>query len=100
MTWDEFRNSDYVYKSNTEKHVIEIRGSEFDPSNDSLFVIYFNVFTGDIMVALQRTDSVPEFSEDIKENYIITTTEGAYANGDKYIDIVFVHKVLSKALED
>lgn len=100
MSWEEFRDSDYIYKSNTEKHVIEIRGSEFEPSDKSLFVIYFNVFTGQIMVALQRTTGVPEFSEYVKNNFIITTTEGIDVDESKYTDIVFVHKVLSEALED
>ena len=30
MTWDEMMESDFVFKSNTEKHVIDINGAELE----------------------------------------------------------------------
>ena len=100
MTWNDFMESDYSFKSNTEKRVIEVKGSDFDPSDNSLFVLYFNVFTGELMIALQHTDKKPIISDKVKEKFIITDTEDVETDEDKYFEVVFVQKALSKALED
>lgn len=100
MTWNDFMESDYSFKSNTEKRVIEVKGSDFDPSDNSLFVLYFNVFTGELMIALQHTDKKPIISGKVKEKFIITDTEDVETDEDKYFEVVFVQKALSKALED
>lgn len=99
MTWQDFMNSEYLFKSNTEKHVIEIKGNEFDENDESLFVLYFNVFTGEVMVAIQMTNSEVNIPDCIKDKYIVTKTERG-GDDDEFSEVVFVLKTLSEALTD
>lgn len=100
MTWKDFMTSEFFYKSNTSKHVIEIAGSELDPNDDSdsIYVLYFNVFTEELIVAIHRTTKDKDVSDWVEKNYVVTKKEGVDKDGIPYKEIVFVLKSLSEAL--
>lgn len=101
MTWNDFMNSDFLFKSNTEKHVIQIDSKELSPDDDSFFLIYFNLYTGAPMVLLQRYNHKGVTIDDSKyPNYIITKTEGDDDSEDGFTEIVFVLKSVSEALTE
>lgn len=100
MTWDDFMNSEYLFKSNTNKHIVEIKGSEFDENDDSTFVIYFNMFDGHIMVMLQHTTNKVDIPDAIRDMYTIAETERSDENGSSYTEVVFVLSTLHEALTD
>lgn len=99
MLWDEIYNSDYEFKSNTEKHVIEIKGNQFESSDDSLFLIYYNVYTGEPMVIMQRYDRMGvEIELPSGIEYNVTREEGEDEKGP-YTEYTFVLKKIWSAFE-
>ena len=54
MDWDTIQQSDYRYKSNIFKHVVQIKGDEFDEPGIAVMLIYYNVYTGSPMLAVAR----------------------------------------------
>lgn len=100
MTWDEMMESDYIFKSNTEKHVIDINGVELEDGNESVTVIFYHMWKGTPMVILQRypyagatidVDDYPDFN--------ITIAGGEDESGP-YTEISFVLKAIVKALTE
>lgn len=85
MTWDQMMESDYCFKSNAARKIIQINGSEFDKNDDSIIIVYYNVYTGNPMILTQRyshtvEDIVPPqidgFSmyckNDLEDDYVCT----------------------------
>lgn len=101
MTWEEFMNSDLLLKSNAHKHVIEIKGGEFDKNDKSTILIYCNVYTGSPMIVLMHykgTDvEQPVFTN---SDYAITRTNGVDEDGTEFTEFVLVLRSMQKALED
>lgn len=100
MTWDEMMESDFVFKSNTEKHVIDINGAELEDGNESLIVIFYHMWKGTPMVVLQRypyagaTINVNDYPD-----FNITIAGGEDESGP-YTEISFVLKAIVKALTE
>ena len=59
MTWDEMMESDFVFKSNTEKHVIDIKGADVEDGNESLTVIFYHLLKPDVIYAILKSNPVP-----------------------------------------
>lgn len=76
MSWNDVMNSDYLFKSNNVKHVIQIRGSELNGPSDVVLLVYYNMYTDFPMVAVSVRDGhyedpieeIPGFN--IARNYI------------------------------
>ena len=100
MTWDEMMESDFVFKSNTEKHVIDINGAELEDGNESLIVIFYHMWKGIPMVVLQRypyagaTINVNDYPD-----FNITISGGEDVSGP-YTEISFVLKDIVRALTE
>jgi hypothetical protein len=100
MNWDDIMNSDYVFKSNMEKHVVQIFGDELEAGDDSLILIYYNVYTNEPMLMLQRYNRkgamlVPEEVD----GYTMTREEDTDEDGSDYTEITYVLRSLQEALQ-
>jgi hypothetical protein len=101
MTWNDMINSDYLLKSNTAKYVVQIYGNEFVDGDDSLILIYYNMFTKTPMLMLQRWNrhdvgvNPPEV-----EGYNITVVEDVETDGTEFTEVTYVLSELQKALQE
>lgn len=99
LTWNDVIESEYVYKSNTFRHVIEIEGKEFlEKDSDCLVLVYYNVYTGKPMIALLhygRTGIEPEQVE----GYFIRKDE-ANEDGSFVTEFMYLAQEIKDALEE
>lgn len=98
--WNTIMDSDYVFKSNIEKHVIQIFGKEFNKDDDSLILVYYNVYTNKPMMLLQRYNrkgvnvDAPEI-----DGYSLVVEEGEDSAGE-YTEVTYILRALQEALTD
>ena len=93
IMWEEIMNSDYIFISNSEKRVIQIKGSEVsdDTEDDSIILVYYNMFTGKPLLLIQHYDGrgrasiLPSI-----EGYIKERTEGVNKDGEEYTEVVYI----------
>ena len=98
MTWDDVQSSEYYFKSNNQKHVVQIEGSEIGERESALFLVYYNLYTGVPMVAVMRVDG--------DENTPVSSIEGFRhvkevlpdEDGKKSIEVVYIEDSIDKAL--
>lgn len=99
-TWDEMMYSDYVFKSNNEKKIIEIKGNQFNPDDKSLIIVYYNVYTHKPMILIQRyiedigADTTPEV-----KGFSKTFIKDEDEYGNDFTEIVYVLRALQDAIE-
>ena len=100
MTWDEMMNSDYVFKSNVEKRVIQIFGNEFVKDDDSLILVYYNVYTNKPMICIQRYNrkGVNITPEEV-DGFAVTMVEDVEEDGSEFTEITYVLCSLQEALQ-
>lgn len=101
MTWGEVMQSDYIFKSNTEKRVIQIFGKEFVKGDTSLILVYYNVYYNTPMLLIQRYDKVG-LSLDLPKikGFNKHCTEDVDTDGTHYTEVVYISEDLQKSLED
>lgn len=56
MTWDDVQDSNYQFKCNNIKHVIQISGEELGGPTGSLLLTYYNLYTGLPMIMVWNVD--------------------------------------------
>lgn len=91
MSWNEMQNSEYYFKSNTGKHVIEIPANEFNEGDDSIILMYYNVYNGEPMILLHhfdRCDIIPEHP--VVPGFTVRYSEGVNRDGREYGEILYV----------
>ena len=99
MTWHDIMESDYIFKSNFEKHVIQISASELnnDKDDDSVILIYYNVYTGKPIILLHHSNkkgvcmNVPSVA-----GYHEDRTEGVNDDGEDFTEVLYVDEEISK----
>lgn len=107
MSWDDMMHSDYVFKSNVEKHVIQIFGSEFEDGDTSLILVYYNVYTNKPMLLIQRYNQegikicppeIEGFTMTLVEN---TESDGedTESDGESFTEVTYVLRSLQEALQ-
>lgn len=93
-TWEDIMEADYIFKSNTGKHVIELPASSIGLSDDSIILIYYNVYTGEPMILMHHM----HYDVDVKypeiEGYTVSCVDGVEKDGSKYKEITYVCKAL------
>lgn len=100
MNWEEFMNSELLFKSNAHKHVIEVKGSEFDSADTSTILVYCNVYTGYPMIVLVRYSGTDISDLELDNtDYTITKTTGVDDDGNSYTEFLIVLREMQKALE-
>lgn len=96
-SWDDMMYSEYEFKSNSEKRIVEMVGNQFDENDSSLIVIYYNMFTGYPMILIQRYnhilggDTAPEV-----EGYTKTYNEVDDEELGSFTDIVYISQSLQR----
>ena len=101
MTWWDMMNSDYVFKSNIEKHVIQIFGSEFEDGDDSLILVYYNVYTNEPMLLIQRYNRKGvEIHPPEVEGFNMTLVEDTETDGCDFTEVTYVLCSLQEALQE
>ena len=98
-TWAEVVSSDYDFKSNTFKHVIEIDGNELKEGDDSLILVYYNVYTNLPMIILQHYHRKGVETE-VVAGYHSTVNEGVDENGEDFTEIVYIAEEIKTALDN
>lgn len=100
MSWSDIIDSDYSYKSNSFRHVIEINGSEFlEKDNDCFVLVYYNVYTGKPMIALLHYERLGIEPEQV-EGYFVRKDEGVdEVNNTSVTEIMYLSQTIKNALE-
>ncbi len=101
-TWEQMNNSDYVFKSNAIKRIVQIDGSELTKGDDSVIVIYYNVYTGVPMVLTQRYNHrVEGLNPPPIDGYsMYQKEEKDEEDGEICSEVTYVLCSLQKALEE
>ena len=97
-SWAEVNATDYDFKSNTLKHVIEIRGNELRDEDDSIILVYYNVYTGMPMIVLQHYNRL-NIEAEIIPGYSMTKSEGVDEDGVDATEIVYILEEIKNALD-
>lgn len=98
MSWNDVRDSDYDFKSNTLKHVIEISGSQVIDGDDSTILVYYNVYTNYPMICLQHYVRIG-IEPEVIPGFAMNKSEGVNEDGIDVTDIVYVSAEIKSALE-
>ena len=97
-SWSEIMNSDYNFKSNTFRHVIEISGSEIIEGDDSHILVYYNTYTQMPMIVLQHYDRGAVAANEI-EGYCLRVDEGVVEGGKEFTEIIYLSEDFKTALD-
>ena len=97
-SWDEIQESEYVFKSNVQKHVIQIKGSELGDTKDSILLAYYNVYTGTPMILIYRVDGedLGPVEDIVGFKAVKETSRGA--DGEKSTETVYIEDAMHMAL--
>ena len=102
MSWHDIMESDYIFKSNFEKHVIQIYAKEIteDNNDDSIILVYYNIFTGNPIILLHHYNTSGAVNEipDV-EGYVKELTGGKDENGEEFTEVLYIDKEINQ-LED
>ncbi len=100
MSWEQMLNSEYLFKSNATKKIVQINGSELNSSDDSVIVIYYNVYTGIPMILTQRYNhKVDGINPPLVDGYSMYHKEEE-EDGEVFTEVTYVLCSLQKALEE
>ncbi len=100
LTWNEVMDSDYYYKSNTAKHVIQIAGSEIGDDYIPVILIYYNYYTGRPMVVTLRCKPEHESLLPEIEGFNRTKETNDFdEDGENDLQVVYVENSTFNALE-
>lgn len=98
MTWDDVQKSDYYFKSNIQKHVVQIDGSEIGEAESALFLIYYNLYTGVPMVAVMRMDGGEDTPVKSIDGFRHVKEVLPNEDGKSSIEVVYIEDSIDKAL--
>ena len=98
-SWADMATSDYFYKSNSRRKVIEMTGADCPDavSSDSVIIIMYNVVTGCPLVLTEKFYSsldkyiMDSMSDVVKEKFNVTIETGEDNNG-KFTEIICIRK--------
>lgn len=98
MSWSDMMESDYLFKSNSEKRVIQISADEVseDKGDDSIILVYYNVYTGKPIILLHHY-SRKGMAKDVPYvvGYHEDRTEGVNDDGEDFTEVLYVDEEIS-----
>lgn len=97
-TWVQMMESDYMYTSNNQKHVIQISGEELDDTRDSTILVYYNVYTQTPMICVYHVDGEEEFTPEIVPGFQVVKESKVNEDGVPYTEVVYLEDTMQKAL--
>lgn len=99
LTWNEVQDSEYRFKSNNAKHVIQLEGTEIGGPLGSLLLTYYNLHTGTPMIAVWRVEGEDVTGiEDVK-GFRHVREFLKDADGKKSTETVYIEDYIGKALD-
>ncbi len=99
MTWGQVQDSEYQFKSNNAKHVIQLEGTEIGGPPGSLLLTYYNLHTGAPMIAVWRTEGEDVTGIEDADGFRFWREYLKDNNGDKYTETVYLEDYVGKALD-
>lgn len=91
-SWDDMMNSDYLFKSNISRFVVEIPLKEIVSNNadKSIILIYYNVYTKRPMILMHQYDSVVDLNKEIIDGYTGEVTEEINFKNERVSQVVYI----------
>ena len=108
MRWTEVLCSEYFFKSNSRRRIIELNGKDVDDciSKDSCIIIMYDILNGKPLVLTEKfyNDDIPEdvlnsLESAIPEKFNYNIERGEDSHGE-FIEIICVRKSLQDSLSD
>ena len=107
LSWTEMSMSDYFYKSNSRRKVIEMEGVDCadSVSNESAIVIMYNMMTGCPLVLTEKfygeldKNVVNNLDEAVSAKFNVTVETGEDGDG-KYTEIICIRKSFYDAVTE
>ena len=103
-TWDDIMDSDYSFKSNTMRRIIQIKGEEIQSpySVNSDIIIFYNISSGEPMVYVERiqVDDLKTMPLEYEINipgFVVNIEHGAKGE-NAYVEIIITRADLYSAL--
>lgn len=88
MTWADWDNCEYYFKSNTPKRIIEINTAQLNNGTNSDLLLYYSIVTGELIVCLcTGKDSFDISDIESKSNFKVTVNSIGGEN-----EFIFVKK--------
>lgn len=97
-TWDQMMDSEYFYKSNIQKHVIQMDGSELGDERSSMILIYYNVYTQTPMICIYHVNGDVDFEPEKVNGFRAVKETGTDEDGNQYTEYVYLEDAMREAL--
>lgn len=102
LSWGQMMESDYLFKCNSQKKIVEIKGVNMGDtlSNDSDIVIFYNLYTGNPYLLVEKTAT----SVDVPDVSSITVPSpfsvDVYCMEDEdAVEVICVHQDIRDAID-
>lgn len=98
-TWVDMAQSDYLYRSNSRRKVIEMDGRDCDCglSKESVIVIMYNVMTGVPLILTEKfyhtidAKVLQDVASCVSEKFNVTVEQGEDSNGN-FTEVICIRK--------
>ena len=97
-SWEDVLNMDILLKCNNEKHVIQVKSSEFENELESTILVYYNVYNNMPMILVRLFNGAPDCEPEIVDGFTVTKSE--VNDDDKDLEHVYVLSDLKQALQE
>lgn len=99
-TWDAMLSEDIRIECNTRMHVIQILAGELDVTEDSVLLIYYNIFDGIPNLLVHYFEGDIELTPEKVEGYVSSVQKGKENSGASYTQLLYVRKELANEEDD
>lgn len=97
LSWDQIQDSEYVFKSNVQKHVVHMAGKELGDDKDSTVLTYYNFYTGMPMIIVYRIEGIYEGGVEDIEGFR-AVKEFRKDDDGNYTETTYIENVMHEAL--
>lgn len=97
LSWTQIMDSDYVFKSNNAKHVVQLDGDEVGISN-AVVLIYYNLMTQEPMLCIIHEDGESKRVVESVNGFKATKEVLINEDGEKYTETVYIDNAMRQAL--
>lgn len=98
MPWDAALRSDYMFKSNVIKHVIQLEGTEIGGPEGSMLLVYYNLYTGTPMVAVWHVDGEVNEESEVIDGFRGVKEIHESGTENAYTETVYIEDSIGAAL--
>lgn len=99
LTWDEVLRSDYEFKSNNPRRVIQIRGAELNCPSDAVLLVYYNVYTNTPMIVVSIRKGHHDEPMECIPGFRVTRDYIHDIEGNEETQVVYIENTLDDAIQ-